>query len=179
MFDWLQPLQVIRDFLDSGGYVLWAIFGVSILLWALIFERYWFLRREYPALLAQELELWKRRKDTHSWYAERIREAMISSMDLRLTRSLLLIRTLVSLCPLLGLLGTVSGMIRVFDVMSVMGTANVRAIASGVSMATIPTMAGLVTALSGFYFSARLNHHAVVAKQAMADQIRDYESGVQ
>jgi biopolymer transport protein ExbB len=179
MFDWFQPLQDIRDFLEAGGYVLWVIFGVSLLLWALIFERYWFLRREYPLLLKHEVELWKQRGDTRSWHAHKIREAMISSMGIKLSRSLLLIRTLVSLCPLLGLLGTVSGMIRVFDVMSIMGTGNVRAIASGVSMATIPTMAGLVTALSGFYFSVRLNHHAIVARQTMADRIRDYGGATQ
>ena len=179
MFDWFQPLQGIRDFLDTGGYVLWAIFGVSLLMWALIFERYWFLRREYPASLNHEVELWKQRGDTRSWYAEKIREAMISSMEIRLSRSLSLIRTLVALCPMLGLLGTVSGMIQVFDVMAIMGTGNARAMASGVSKATIPTMAGLVTALSGFYFSARLNHHAAVARQQMADRIRDYGSDIQ
>jgi len=179
MFDWFQPLQNINDFLEAGGYVLWVIFGVSLLLWALIFERYWFIRREYPALLMHEVEAWKQRKDTRSWHAEKIREAMISSMGIKLSRSLSLIRTLVALCPMLGLLGTVSGMIQVFDVMAVMGNGNARAMASGVSMATIPTMAGLVTAISGFYFSARLNHHAKVARQTMADQIRDYGSAIQ
>jgi len=174
MVDWFQPLQNIRDFLDAGGYVLWVIFGVSLLLWALILERYWFIRREYPAMLVHEVESWKQREDTRSWHAEKIREAMISDMGMQLSRSLSLIRTLVALCPMLGLLGTVSGMIQVFDVMAVMGNGNARAMASGVSMATIPTMAGLVTAISGFYFSARLNHHAAVARQAMADQIRDY-----
>ena len=62
-----------------------------------------------------------------------------------------MVETLVALCPLLGLLGTVTGMIAVFEVMAVTGGGNARSMASGVSMATIPTMAGMVGALSGVF----------------------------
>ena len=60
-----------------------------------------------------------------------------------------MIQPLVALCPLLGLMGTVTGMIRVFEVMAFAGSGNVRSMADGVSSATIPTMAGMVGALSG------------------------------
>jgi len=63
-----------------------------------------------------------------------------------------MIQTLVALCPLLGLMGTVTGMIQVFEVMAMSGTSNARAMAAGVSRATIPTMAGMVGALSGVFF---------------------------
>ena len=49
-------------------------------------------------------------------------------------------------------------MIHVFDVMAVAGTANARAMASGVSYATIPTMAGMVVALSALYFRMHLHN---------------------
>ena len=62
------------------------------------------------------------------------------------------IKTLVLISPLLGLTGTVTGMISIFDVISISGTGNPRLMASGISLAVIPTMAGLVTALSGLYF---------------------------
>lgn len=48
-------------------------------------------------------------------------------------------------------MGTVTGMIEVFDVMAVAGSGNVRSMAAGVSKATIPTMAGMVGALSGVF----------------------------
>ena len=71
------------------------------------------------------------------------------------------IKTLVAVIPLMGLLGTVWGMIEVFDVLSVMGSANVKAMSAGISKATIPTMAGMVGALSGVfaasYIEARVN----------------------
>jgi biopolymer transport protein ExbB len=54
----------------------------------------------------------------------------------------------VTLCPLLGLLGTVTGMISVFDAMATQG-GNARSMAAGVSMATIPTMSGMIASLSG------------------------------
>ena len=53
-----------------------------------------------------------------------------------------------ALAPLLGLMGTVTGMVAVFDAMATQG-GNARSMASGVSMATIPTMAGMVASLSG------------------------------
>jgi len=64
--------------------------------------------------------------------------------------------------PLLGLLGTVTGMIAVFDVMAFAGTGNARLMAGGVSKATIPTMSGLVAALSGLYFAALLEKKATI-----------------
>ena len=69
----------------------------------------------------------------------------------------MIIKTMVALCPLLGLMGTVTGMIEVFDVMALSGSGNARSMASGVSKATIPTMAGMVGALSGVFLVTVLN----------------------
>ena len=73
--------------------------------------------------------------------------------------------------PLLGLLGTVSGMVEVFDVMAIAGSGNPRAMASGVYHAIIPTMTGMVAALSGMYFSARLSRHAGQEAQKLEDYL--------
>ena len=146
----------IRDFLEAGGYVLWAILLLSTLLWTLIFERYLFLRWVYPPYLAEKLRYWQQRPDRTSWYARKIREALLSEISLRLNRSLGFIGTLIAICPLMGLLGTVIGMVHVFDVMAHLGSGNARAMATGISLATIPTMAGMVVALSGLFFSAHL-----------------------
>ena len=59
---------------------------------------------------------------------------------------------LIGMCPMLGLLGTVYGMIEVFEVLAVLGTGNPRAMSTGVAKATIPTMAGMTIALSGLFF---------------------------
>ena len=81
------------------------------------------------------------------------------------------IHVLIALCPLFGLLGTVTGMMNVFDVIAVMGTGNVRAMASGISQATIPTMAGMVVALPGLYLKAGLRKQAQRRVARLADRL--------
>jgi biopolymer transport protein ExbB len=80
---------------------------------------------------------------------------MISDAADRITGSLPIIQTCVALCPLFGLLGTVTGMIAVFDAMATQG-GNARSMAAGVSMATIPTMSGMIASLSGLVGSTWL-----------------------
>jgi biopolymer transport protein ExbB len=169
-----EQLEPLREFFTAGGAVLWLIFGVSLLLWTLILERYVYLRRTYPAELDRQVRAWRRRADQTSWCAHQIRLAMIAEISAHLGRSLGLVRSLIAVCPLLGLLGTVTGMISVFDVLAVMGGGNARAMATGISMATIPTMAGLVVALSGLFFSARLRQQVQLERHKVADLLRDY-----
>lgn len=150
----MEVFIAIRDFLETGGSVLWLILAVAVLLWALIIERLMYYRREYPKLAQQVVETWRKRGDYHSWGAKRRREALVSEVNRTLKQSTGLIKTIIALCPMMGLLGTVTGMVQVFDVMAVLGTGNARAMAAGVSKATLPTMAGMVVALSGLYFSS-------------------------
>ncbi len=63
---------------------------------------------------------------------------------------------LVAICPMLGLLGTVTGMISVFDVMATQGSSQPRLMASGISLATLPTMAGMVAALARDVYSCSI-----------------------
>ena len=61
------------------------------------------------------------------------------------------LRVLVTIAPLLGLLGTVVGMVETFTVLETMGTSEPRAISSGISQALLTTQAGLLIALPGFF----------------------------
>lgn len=152
----LTLLESLRDFLNTGGDVLWMILLTSICLWTLVAERFFFFRLTYPGLKALWVDQWNSREDRHTSYALSIRECIISEAKIKMSKTIPIINMLVVLCPLLGLLGTVTGMISVFDVMSVTGTSNARAMASGVSQATIPTMAGMIIAIGGLYFSKRI-----------------------
>lgn len=152
----------IRDFFEMGGNVLYGILFVTVLMWTFIIERIWFFYFVLPQRMKSVKAYWDERSDTTSWAANQIRSGLISEVKLESRRYLLLISTLMALLPLLGLLGTVTGMISVFDVMAFAGTGNARLMAAGVSKATIPTMSGLVAALSGLYFSAWLDKKARV-----------------
>ena len=163
------PVIALQDFMHAGGPVLWAILLVAILMWAFILERFSYFHFVLPGRIRHTIDSWNQRSDHTSWYARNIRRAMISEVHNDASRYLLLIHTLIAVCPLLGLVGTVTGMVHVFDVMAETGTGNARGMAEGISRATIPTMAGLVVALSGLIVRARLEATAKTEKQRLAD----------
>lgn len=166
-----EAIEEIRDFLEMGGPVLYGILIISLLLWMLIIERYWFIFVTHRIHRKRIISAWLERKEHHSWHAKKIREGMISESASNLQKYLVLIKALTSLLPLLGLLGTVAGMIETFDVMTVFGKGNPRGMATGISEALVTTMAGLVTALAGFYFSMDLRHRAEIETQKVGDRL--------
>ena len=156
----IDSINAIRDFLDTGGQVLLVIAVLIFAMWLLILERFMYFFNGYRHYKKDVKNTWKTRSERNSWNAEQIRQAMVSRASMRLNANLPLINVMMALCPLLGLLGTVTGMIEVFDVMAITGTGSARSMASGVSKATIPTMAGMVGALSGVFASTYLQRKA-------------------
>lgn len=172
---WLsETFNGIREFFEAGGVILWWVLVVTILMWTFIIERLWYFRAVHPAVVQQAVDAWKRRSDQESWYAKRIRERLISEVSIEANRFVSLIKTLIAVLPLIGLLGTVTGMIQVFDVMAIMGTGNAREMAGGVSAATLPTMSGMVAALSGLYFGTALDRKAKVEVEQVEDALRHF-----
>lgn len=162
----------ISALIDAGGTLMWAILLVSVLLWGLIIERFLYLAIQQPKQVRRLLEAWQARRERHSWFAHRIREAMLSMAKTELGKTVPIIRMLIALCPLLGLLGTVLGMMDVFDVIRATGSNSARSTATGVSNAVITTMAGLVIAISGLYFSRRIELRVEEETRRLADLLR-------
>lgn len=167
----IELWESVREFIATGGGVLYFVALALFLMWILMIEKFWFLSAVYPKIKRDVIAKWDARTDTTSWYAHRIRETWISETTEILDARMLTIKTLVAMCPLIGLLGTVTGMIAVFEIMAVQGTGNPRLMASGISMATIPTMAGMVAALSGVFFSSRLDAKVKMAKAKLVDSL--------
>lgn len=163
-----EILAGVTHVFTLGGPVMWVLLGVCFLLWLLIVERLWFLRLSYPVLRDQQLQSWRAMSDHASWRAHALRREMVCEVRLSLTAWLSTLRMLIAICPLLGLLGTVTGMINVFEIITLTGGES-RALANGIYRATIPTMSGLVISLSGQYFSSRLRHLANREQQRFAD----------
>lgn len=158
---WLtDSFEAIRDFMELGGPVLNWIAVTIFVMWVFIVERLLFFRSTMKSMSREIMDKWEGRSERRSWNAAQIRELMISRFSMATNKGIPFIQTLVALCPLLGLLGTVTGMISVFQVMAVSGSGNVRAMAAGVSQATIPTMAGMVGALSGVLLVTILSRRA-------------------
>lgn len=153
----LFNLSGIGAFLELGGPVLLLVIGAGFFMWLLIMERLIYLLFGLPQLIGTLGQQWQARSDHGSVHAHWIRHGLMAEIKLHSQRGLYLIRTLVALAPLLGLLGTVTGMLEVFEVMAQSGSSNARAMASGIARATIPTMAGMVLAIVGLYASSLLN----------------------
>ena len=162
----------IRDFFEAGGPVLWGIFVTTAIMWSLIMERLWYFRIVMPERMEELKSQWTKRKDHTSWYARRIRQRMLSEFSYEAHAGTHIVKVCVAVAPLFGLLGTVWGMITVFDVMANLGTGNARAMASGVSKSTLPTMAGMVVAVSGIYFAQSLSERARHAVEELGDELR-------
>lgn len=162
----LNALNSLQAFLQAGGDVLFAIMIVTFVMWALILERVIFFSTAQKGLRNKTLRVWGDRSEHQSWYAMVVRERLVSEVNQASMRNIGIIKGLVAISPLLGLLGTVTGMVEVFDVMAVTGSSNARLMAGGISKATIPTMAGLVASLSGILMMNILERSA---KKSVSD----------
>lgn len=171
---WANYIEGLNSLFDQGGYTLWAILVASILLWILIVERYWAHVRDLPRVREQLYNEWKERQAMGAYQSFNRLQALVDDLRAEASRNLPALNALTTILPLLGLLGTVSGMIKVFDVITVFGTGNTRGMASGISEALVTTMAGLFTALSGLYFVSDLENRAEdLARRFEADLVED------
>ncbi len=169
---WISDSFVaIRDFMELGGPILRWIAVVIFVMWVLIIERILFFRSTMKGLSDGIHDAWEGRPERRSWNAHMIRERLISEFSMATNSGIPMIQTLVALCPLMGLMGTVTGMIKVFEVMAVSGSGNVRAMAAGVSQATVPTMAGMVGALSGVLLVTLLSRRAAREVEFLEDSL--------
>ncbi|WP_374679755.1 MotA/TolQ/ExbB proton channel family protein [Hydrocarboniphaga effusa] len=168
----LVPYRQFDEFLDLGGWVVGWIVLCALVMWTLVLERSWFLLRIYPQLRNDCVREWREREERTSWTAQRIRTAMVSELRLAMESGLPIIRVMVPMSPLLGLLGTVVGMLQVFDAMTAARSADTRAMADGISHAMIATMAGLVVSLLGL-FCAHLLGSRVKLETAKLNDLLD------
>ena len=143
--------------MSAGGSVLWLIAILAAFMWAIILERIWYFNSGHQAYMNSLKAEWESIDDHSTLKAEQIKDKLISQAKTEVNRHLPLVNTCVALAPLFGLLGTVTGMIEVFQVMAFTGGGDARSMAGGVSKATLPTMAGMTTALSGVFATIYLN----------------------
>lgn len=164
-------LTPILQFIETGGGVLWAILATAFFLWSFIMERFAYYSFAHKPVKRSLRDEWEAREDKTSWKAHAIRDELISRVKVRTDQNVGIIKTLVAIAPLLGLMGTVTGMIQVFDVMALSGSSNARLMAGGVFKATIPTMAGMTIALSGLYFPTHFDRKSKRETARFADEL--------
>lgn len=165
---WLEPVERL---VEAGGVVLVVLAVVAVLVFAMAMERWWYYRITWRLARRQLLRRWAARSDHVSWSARTLRHVWTEALVARLRKPLPWLKLLVALCPLLGLLGTVTGMISVFDSLSLSETHQARAMADGVGRATLPTLTGMAIAVVGLLFISRLEHVIRREDQRLHDRL--------
>jgi biopolymer transport protein ExbB len=171
MYALFDAWEGVRDFMDQGGVVLYAIAVLIFVMWTFIFERIWYYKVALGKDVDEALNAWEARAERKSKRAHQVRDALISRVSEKIDQSMPMIKTMVALAPLFGLLGTVTGMISVFEIMAITGGGDAKSMSSGVSKATIPTMSGMVAALSGVFGHTYLERVANREKQLLEDHL--------
>ena len=161
----------LQAFLDRGGPILLVIMFATFVMWALILERFFYFRFAHKAVADEAVSEWQSRSDRKSTYAHWIKDKIVSEVRQSAELNVTMTKALVALAPLLGLMGTVTGMIEVFEIMAITDGADAKAMSAGVSRATIPTMAGMVASLSGILFTSGMDRRASRAVQEVEDRM--------
>jgi len=171
------------EYLQQGGWVMIPLGTASLVMWVLILDRL----AEYAAYTAGDIDmggalavldgqaersgggsglrraLLQRFLDDRSGDPDLDRNILHQhtlALRPRIRQHLAMIAVLAAVAPLLGLLGTVLGMIETFEVIALFGTGNAKAMAGGISVALVTTQAGLLVAIPGMVVSGALVRRA-------------------
>lgn len=186
------------ELIQAGGWVMLAIIFCSIIATGIIIERFWTLRssRVAPRHLLAQVWNWVKNNQLNKTNLQSLkqssplgeilamglvnhhygRETMKESIEetgrkvvIELEKFLNTLGTVAHIAPLLGLLGTVLGMIKVFTVITMQGVGNAGALAEGISEALLTTAAGLSVAIPALifhrYFERRIEEFVIGMEQ--------------
>jgi biopolymer transport protein ExbB len=186
----------ILAYLGQGGIVMIPLILCSFAMWALILDRIFFfsrLERKDIALHALVRLLDRdpaskclvpagatgprahlaRHVLAHRTNDKQVNKRIVDQCCMAMVpgfeRYLAAIAVFAAVAPLFGLLGTVTGMITTFDVITLFGTGNAKAMAGGISEALVTTQSGLVVAIPGFFMSALLFRRSHAAKNRLEE----------
>ena len=160
-------LPWLGDLLTLGGNILALILFMAFVMWTLLCERLYYLYFLYPQHAKRAIQLWYERSDKTSWYAQQYKNHLRFRISAELKQNYPLIGIIIKICPLLGLLGTVVGMLEIFDALAATGTNNPRSMAAGVSKATVSTLAGMVVAIFGMLVGKFAERRAIAERDAL------------
>tara|TARA_X000000950_G_C13892060_1_gene651276 strand:+ start:347 stop:856 length:510 start_codon:yes stop_codon:yes gene_type:complete len=143
---------MLEELFIRGGPVLYVLFFISFLIFFIFVNKYLFIYFEKSEWFSQKLEKFIDENPPENFNLKQVQKTYISELNRISNTNIRLLDGLIGMCPMIGLLGTVYGMIEVFEVLSFLGTGNPRAMSSGVAKATIPTMASMVITIFSLYF---------------------------
>ena len=160
LFNWIQ----------QGGSIMYLLLALNILGWSImVWKLYslWYLRKHQDQYMQELKQYISRIKENIS-----LQERLALALDYLLApynKGMTSIRVIASVAPLLGLLGTVWGILSSFRIIAIKGLENPNLFAEGISLALVTTVGGLVVAiphLIGFnYLKSLLNKTQLILEQ--------------
>lgn len=186
------------ELIQAGGLLMWPILACSVISFAIIIERLWTLQRKRITPQYMVAQVWQWAKSDHldnkriqnirassplgmvlaAGLVNRFKDRQIMKESIEavgrqaahsLERSLSTLGTIASISPLLGLLGTVIGMIKVFAIITTHGIGNASVLSEGISEALLTTAAGLSVAIPTLmfhrYFRAKIDELVITMEQ--------------
>jgi len=200
----------VLEIIKAGGWLMAPIILCSILSLTIIAERAWTLRRKnvVPGDLGEQVREWASRHELDRRHIEQLRAGSSLGRVLaaglvnrhrsrhlikeaiedtgrhvvhELERFLNTLGTIAGISPLLGLLGTVIGMIKVFSSIMVHGVGDANQLAGGISEALITTAAGLTVAIPSFffyrYYKGKVEAYVVSMEEQAVNLVEAIEQG--
>ena len=138
------------DFLSTAGPFVWGIMGTSIVMWWMIARCYTNQSRGFHKISTDSISKLFSDHNLNDKEYRHVCRTFLNQSEQRLNSGIAWVSVLVKLLPLLGLLGTVDGMISSFQQLDQWDIQ--RQLSGGISQALLTTLSGLVTSLSGLYF---------------------------
>ena len=124
--------DTLLDFFEKGGGVVVFISFLIVLMWSFILERFWYFKYIHNDVETDIQNAWLETPNHKSWSGHQIRSMLISKANVKINSNLEYIRVAIVLAPLLGLLGTILGMIEVFHILAVTGGGDAKAISTNI-----------------------------------------------
>ncbi len=181
------------EYFRQGGFVMALLAATSLWMWGMIVERFFYFWRverndvggedavdivrrgrsveAWPGIRGRLLKKFQESRTGDSLLDRRIMEEHAMRARPRIRRFLPAIAILAATAPLFGLLGTVTGMIATFDVISIFGTGNAKALAGGISKALVTTQGGLLVGIPGLFMSSMLTRKAGVIERKLDETL--------
>lgn len=192
--------------IKEGGFIMYPLIAFSLIIWAVVFEKFWSIKqfqKQYKDLHTKALELLKQNKieevrglfqsadelianphmallDKDSLTKEAKQDKIarkLTETQLGLKRFLWVLGTIGSSAPFVGLFGTVVGIIKSFESISVTGKSGFTVVAAGISEALVATAAGIIVAVIAVifynYFQVKISNTNTDFKNKLAD-LADY-----
>lgn len=144
----------LYEYIQQGGIIMYILLFINVVGWAIMLSKAYFLSVEMKMTAQTSNDIQKKIKDNgeHMDTSSTIEIAKqyLAGHIMNVEKGLNTVKIIATISPLLGLLGTVVGVLTAFHVMSETGLSNPASFAQGISMALITTVGGMIVAIPHF-----------------------------